>query len=152
MKRIRSRAISEISAFRPRIDPVDQVVLSVKHAIPEWLPLAYAALCQREEAIEVEEAKKMGLETTVMLAKAREAVRKTSTTGQTSDPCMPMGQVSYNPFGIGRASDHVQIQSRPDLPPFDEALVSRVVDEIFWPAQESPKPVTSGDTLKTEVR
>jgi len=143
MKRIRSRAICEISTFRPCINPVDQVVLATKHAIPEWLPLGYAALCQREEPIEIEEAKKLGLEITVMLAKAREAVRKTSAADQSSNSFSSIGNNSIRP-----ASSDFRVyppwfgqknhQINPDPTPFDKALVSRVVDEIFWPAQTLP--------------
>jgi len=75
MQRVRSRAIMEIDTFYPAIDPVDKVVLAVKHNVPKWLPLAYAALCQRADPIEIEEGQKLGLETTVLLAKARERVR-----------------------------------------------------------------------------
>jgi len=137
MNRIRSRAIAEVLNFRPRIDPVDQVVLAVKHDIPEWFPLGYAALCQREEAIEVEEAKKLGLETTVMLAKAREVVRKTSSAVQPSKHSASFGEMTPPPtgffnhvLGLGQTS---QIQATQDPAPFDTALVSRVVNEIFWP-------------------
>jgi hypothetical protein len=75
MNRVRSRAITEINIFHPRIDPVDQVVLAVRHSVPEWLPQAYAAICKRAKPIEIDDARKLGLETTVLLAKAREGVR-----------------------------------------------------------------------------
>jgi hypothetical protein len=75
MHRVRSRAITEINIFHPRIDPVDQVVLAVRHNVPEWLPQAYTAICKRAEPIEIDDARKLGLETTVLLAKAREGVR-----------------------------------------------------------------------------
>ena len=75
MYRVRDRAIMEIETFYPPIDSVDKVVLAVKHNVPEWLPPTYAALCQRADPIDIEEGRKLGLETTVLLAKARERVR-----------------------------------------------------------------------------
>jgi hypothetical protein len=133
MKRIRSRAIAEILSFRPRIDPVDQVVLAVRHDIPEWLPLGYAALCQREEAIEVEEARKLGLETTVMLAKAREIVRKNAGAVAVQTPiAMSFG------FGRNQTHQHTQVRTNQDPEPFDAALVSRIVNDVFWPSPVLP--------------
>lgn len=114
MHRIRSRAIAEISNFCPCIDPVDQVALAVKHDVPEWLPRGYAALCQRAEPIEIEEAMKLGIETTVKLAKARETVR--------------------------RASDYAQSLKMPDSARFDDDLVTGVICDIFWPASNLPAP------------
>jgi hypothetical protein len=90
MHRIRARAIQEIETFRPGIAPVDQVVLAVKHNVPEWLPPAYTAICQRADPIDIEEARRLGLETTVLLAKVREKVR--------SDPVRPV--VAPLPSGI----------------------------------------------------
>jgi hypothetical protein len=78
MVHVRSRAITEIDIFNPWIDPVDQVVLAVRHNVPKWLPQAYTAICQRADPIEIEDARKLGLETTVLLAKSRETVRNTS--------------------------------------------------------------------------
>jgi hypothetical protein len=138
MKRIRSRAITEISTFRPRIDPVDQVVLAVKHNIPEWLPLAYAALCQRDDPLEVEEAKRLGIETTVLLAKARERVRKDSNAAPNhfSSPA----SVAAKPIWDEDPSFQPQQLRAPDPAPFDASLVDRVLQEIFWPAPVLPKP------------
>jgi hypothetical protein len=134
MKRIRSRAISEVSTYRPQINPVEQVLLAHAHNVPDWLPLAYAALCQREEAIEVDEAKKLGLETTVMLAKARETVRKISGARQTSKSFLS------NEAPLSQMSEDGHAQVKPDPAPFEMALVRRVVDGIFWPTPALPKP------------
>jgi len=109
MHRVRSRAIIEIDNFQPRIDPVDQVVLAVKHDVPEWLAPAYAALCQRADPVGIEEARKLGLETTVLLAKAREVARnhvRTDTpplltpgpsSTSNSDRCVAQPQFPWSP-------------------------------------------------------
>lgn len=113
MGRIRSRSIAEIFKFWDHIDAVDQVVMAVKYHVPEWLPLGYATLCQRPEPIEIEEAMKLGIETTVKLAKAREAVRS--------------------------ASNQAQSGKTPTLPySFDADLVTSVIDDIFWSTSASP--------------
>jgi hypothetical protein len=142
MNRIRSRAIAEVVNFQPRIDPVDQVVLAVKHAIPEWLPLGYAAICQREDAIEVEEAMKLGLETTVLLAKARERVRKANDRAQIVPPVVP----PWISFDGGFSSSTYPLPPVPDSStPFGASLVDRVLEEIFW--RPPPPPI-----LETEPR
>jgi hypothetical protein len=122
MKRVRTRAIKEIFDFWPRIDPVDQVVLAVKHNVPDWLPLAYAVLCQRDDPIEIDEAKKLGLETTVMLAKAREIVRRTADAENGA-----VLKDSRGPTGSGKRP------CRSDATPFSAPLVNHVINEIFWP-------------------
>lgn len=137
MKRIRSRAITEILSFRPRIDPVEQVGLAVKHGVPDWLPIAYAALCEREDAIEIEEAIKLGLETTVLLAKARERVRKTNT--KPLRDAVPCGL-----FGGLRPSV-------PDPAPSDASVVDRILEEIFWPAPAKlpdPGPLDNSEAAR----
>lgn len=76
MARVRSRAIKEINDFRPPIDPVDQVILAVKHNVPDWLPTAYAALSRRKEPIRHDEGERLGMKTTTSLAEARESIRE----------------------------------------------------------------------------
>ncbi|KAI0826004.1 hypothetical protein BC629DRAFT_1452231, partial [Irpex lacteus] len=57
--RIRSRAIAALSPLTPTstssvtqlLDPVDMLVLAVKHDVPQWLEPAYVALCMREHPL-----------------------------------------------------------------------------------------------------
>lgn len=76
MKEVRARAIREIDTFRPYINPVDQATLALEHDVPHWRPIAYAALCQREQPITAAEGKRLGIETLILLMEAREAVMK----------------------------------------------------------------------------
>ncbi|KAF7986040.1 hypothetical protein HWV62_41402 [Athelia sp. TMB] len=112
MSRVRSQSVAEIFKLWNEIGPVEQVMMAVKHHVPEWLPLGYAAICKRPEPIEVEEALKLGLETTVKLAKAREGIRG----------------------AIGRSSELRSTSSHL----FDEDLVAMIIDDIFWPTPISP--------------
>lgn len=135
MKRIRTRAIAEIIGFRPRMDPVDQIVLALKHDVPEWIPLGYAALCQRDDPLEVEEAERLGIRTTALLAKARERVRKIG--GALRD--------NYDreilPWEKNAASILSGEITPPTPNPFDVSLVDRVLKEIFWPEPERSEKV-----------
>ncbi len=54
------------------IDPVQKVELSIKFDVPNWLVPAYTAICVREEPLTVGEAERMGIETAIKLASARE--------------------------------------------------------------------------------
>lgn len=74
-----TRVIAQIINFPPPdLDPVDQVALAIKLDTPDRLPSAYTALCQRDEALQLVEARKLGIETTVLVARARELLMKSS--------------------------------------------------------------------------
>ncbi|KAH7928354.1 hypothetical protein BV22DRAFT_1005071 [Leucogyrophana mollusca] len=75
MDRVRERALEEIDSMPP-VDPIRRIVLAKKHDVAEWLVPAYAALCRRVEPLNVLEAVEIGLETTVLVATAREKVRE----------------------------------------------------------------------------
>ncbi|KAI0922750.1 hypothetical protein AcV5_009643 [Taiwanofungus camphoratus] len=128
--KVRERAILEIDRHRPRIDPVEKIVLANKHSIPKWLTPSYEAICQRAHPLEIAEAEKLGLVTTVLLARAREAVR------QEFDPSRP---------------SPVSISTRILVPPeevlrYNSGRVSAIVQEVFWPPLSpppSPSPAPS---------
>ncbi|EMD36835.1 hypothetical protein CERSUDRAFT_114751 [Gelatoporia subvermispora B] len=111
---IRERAIREIDAYTPVIDPVDKIVLGEKYDVLEWLYPSYEALCQRRSSITLVEAAKLGLTTTALLAQAREEVRACA------------GLVSYAYLGQGMQ----------DQPLYDSTNVANVVRRVF--AQLSP--------------
>jgi len=69
-ERIRQLAINTIG--KKDLPPVDLIFLAEKYDVDQWLRRAYIALCQRREPLEVEEARKLGFEKTVLVAKARE--------------------------------------------------------------------------------
>ncbi|KZT07596.1 uncharacterized protein LAESUDRAFT_724556 [Laetiporus sulphureus 93-53] len=73
-QKIRERAINEITTHHPPLDPVERLALAAKHDVPQWLKSAYVELCQRTRALSPLEAKRLGLETAMRLAGAREAV------------------------------------------------------------------------------
>jgi len=65
-----SRSVREqlrkIDIFNPRNRSGRiQVVLAVRHECPQMAPQAYTAICQRADPIEIEDARSLGLETTV---------------------------------------------------------------------------------------
>jgi len=71
-EKIRKRAIKELENAQPATDPVTKVMLALKHDIPEWLQPAYVLLCERPDPLDEAEAEKLGISTTVKVAKARE--------------------------------------------------------------------------------
>ncbi|EPT02470.1 hypothetical protein FOMPIDRAFT_1118284 [Fomitopsis schrenkii] len=72
---IRALAIRELQKLEVR--PVDAIVLSRKYDIGgRWTLAAYAALCQRADALTLDEAGHLGLETTVRIAQLRERVQR----------------------------------------------------------------------------
>ena len=76
---IRALAINSIQSLN--ITPVDRIVISRDYDISgRWTLAAYTALCDRPEALTLEEASRLGLETSVRIAQMREQMR--STTGR----------------------------------------------------------------------
>jgi hypothetical protein len=76
MEKIRNRAITALDYMD--LSPVERIVLAVNHDIPTWLKPAYFDLCIRQEALREDEARELGLSTTVKLACARERLREES--------------------------------------------------------------------------
>ena len=69
-ERIRRLAIYAIG--KQDLRPIDLIRFAEKYDVDEWLRGAYIALCQRPEPLEVEEAKELGFEKTILVARARE--------------------------------------------------------------------------------
>lgn len=72
--KIRARSVREIESFQSQLDPVERVVLAVRHNVPRWLNGAYQELCQRTNTLSEEEGEKLGLSTVIKLMKARETL------------------------------------------------------------------------------
>ncbi|KDQ56643.1 hypothetical protein JAAARDRAFT_194625 [Jaapia argillacea MUCL 33604] len=129
--KIRGRAIREIDSFRhPRIDPVEKIVLAGKRDIPEWLAPSYEDICQRVNPLEVEEAEKLGITMAVKLMRAREAIRERS--------CSNTAKARGTRRRV--ATPPPQFPSSAESPsrPYDESLVSEIIQETFWPSPPVP--------------
>ena len=70
--KIRARSIRELEATQARVDPIERIVLAVRHNIPQWLSGAYQELCQRQDSLSEEEGERLGLPTVIKLMRARE--------------------------------------------------------------------------------
>jgi hypothetical protein len=134
MEKIRQRAIREIISSRPRIDPVEKIVLAEKHNIGDWLAPSYVSLCQRANPLEEWEAEKLGIRVAVKLARAREAVRENCLHDRPPSPDPP------SPPWIPNLPEQPQEFSR-DYEPYDASEVARIVNEVFWP------PMTTRPTI-----
>ena len=76
--KLRDRAIDELSLLRSSMDAIERVHLAQRFDIDSWLKPAYEQLSERQRPLEVWEAEKIGLRTTVLLARAREEVLRMS--------------------------------------------------------------------------
>ncbi|KAJ7092814.1 hypothetical protein B0H15DRAFT_832572 [Mycena belliarum] len=100
-QRLRECAINAIDYSRwPQswlivIDPIEKIVLAERHDIPHWLRIAYVAICERGRPLEESEAEKIGYRKTILLARAREAIRNP----QHDPPALTVSR-PYSP-GIG---------------------------------------------------
>jgi len=119
MDRVRQRAIRQIISHRPRIDPINKIVLAEKHDISHWLAPAYASICQRTNPLEEWEAEKLGLNIAIKLARAREALRELY-----SGSHLP----AAHPDSI-----EVISEDEPEYEPYNILTVNSIVDEVFFP-------------------
>ena len=129
MEKVRNRAIRELDAFD--LDPVDKIVLAVDHHVQKWLKPAYVALCQRKDPIREEEGEKLGLDTMVKLARAREYARDPSWVPQLQiiDGQKPHAEAFQT---IGWHGERVTPEK------LNTARVELVVTKIFWPTWACP--------------
>ena len=126
MDKIRQRAIRELTSLS--VDPVDKIVLAVKHNIPDWLAPAYVSLCLRPTTLEENEARRLGWSVTVKLFRAREEVRALGSRGPQSGlssfgPPVPHGQ-----FGQISGSYHGNR--------YDDKVL-QIIHQVFWPSADS---------------
>lgn len=114
---IRERAIKEISAFRPPLEPVQLIELAHRHDVPQWLEPAYCALCQRPQPMNEAEVNKVGLQVAVKISQARDALRWAKARQNTRLTRTQQGRWK-NPWEGNT---------------FVESEVRRVVKDTFWP-------------------
>ncbi|KZV75765.1 hypothetical protein PENSPDRAFT_538216, partial [Peniophora sp. CONT] len=69
---IRALAIEQLSDSAP---PLQRLVLSRAHDVPEWRVPAYVALCLRPQALSESEAEKLAVQDVVRIMSTREAIR-----------------------------------------------------------------------------
>ncbi|CCL99366.1 uncharacterized protein FIBRA_01384 [Fibroporia radiculosa] len=128
--RIRERAIREIDGHYPRVDPVVKIVLATMYSIPQWLAPSYEAICQRANPLEVDEAIKLGTETTTLLARAREAVRQ--------EPIESRPALTPPPPESGGVA-WPGLTTTDSYEPYRSPRVAEIVREVFWPpSPEAP--------------
>ncbi|KAJ6552236.1 hypothetical protein DFH09DRAFT_1167431 [Mycena vulgaris] len=124
--------------MRITIDPIEQIVLVERHNVPNWLPIAYAVICERSDPLDESEAEKIGYRKTVLLARARETVRN------------PQYNPPETPSPMLTPLHGLPAQHSPPSSPFppsshlngfyhNRARVDAIVSEIFFP------PVKAGE-------
>jgi hypothetical protein len=73
---VKDLAIRELEEMSMSMSHIDKIVLYHNCGVDEsYLLSCYSALCSREETITVEEGLKLGIETALQLARARECAR-----------------------------------------------------------------------------
>ena len=155
--KIRARSIRELEAIQSRVDPIERIVLAVRHNIPQWLSGAYQELCQRQDSLSEAEGERLGLSTVIKLMRAREILLCGS-----SIPHFPPVRMNRTPvmsstsarFAAGMhvmesapvrpgwlASDDIFSSFHTGAtvePRFDPQRVADVVREVFSPESSQP--------------
>lgn len=129
--KIRERAIAALTPGPTpygthAIDPVDMVVLAVKHDVPQWLEPAYVVLCMREQPLEEDEGEKLGVIAAIRLAKVRERYWR-------EQASQPEGRLEED-IRLGHVSTQRRISVLLGQPPCPKrARATQIVHEVFWP-------------------
>jgi hypothetical protein len=91
-----------IKQLVPITSPIDKVVLGRRHSITEWLSEAYSAICERRDALTLEEGIRLGMEDVIKIAAVRQ--------GEQSSTFKPTEQLDVlKTFGL------LDIAARSDL-------------------------------------
>lgn len=114
--KIRTRAVREITAQRQSLSAVEIIVLAIRHDVSGWLAQAYADLCRRPYPLDELEAERLGARITARVGRARENIL----------------EETYRTTWQKRYGSRY---TPPDAP--DEELISRVVNDVFWPGDAS---------------
>lgn len=79
---IRSLAIERLE---PIANPIEKIVLSHSHSIPEWLPAAYVSLCQRPYPLTAAEIRAIQAEDVELVMSVRETIIRAQLPLETSE-------------------------------------------------------------------
>ena len=55
--------------------PIDKIVIGRRHNVLDWLVNAYGAVCERTDALTLDEAKLLGMEDVVKISSLRQDIR-----------------------------------------------------------------------------
>ncbi|KAJ3527174.1 hypothetical protein NMY22_g9882 [Coprinellus aureogranulatus] len=121
-------AIDGLEKRMSQFTPVDRILLSRRFDIDHWLRPAYVDLCRREKSLSIAEAQQLGLETTTLMAQAREAFveEKAGWRRRRRSPSPPPPDVMY----YGKGCEAVLESLRED--PLQLAA-ERAITDIFFP-------------------
>jgi len=133
-EKIRRRAIRQIDNSDAQLDPVEKVVLAVKHTIPQWLLPAYQELCERQDSLTLEEGMKLGMPTVIKLMRAREMLVHDSSypglrqggVSSSSQFLMHQPHITARPVFLDFFEDGPQTRGR-----YNSARVVQVVKQVF---------------------
>ncbi|PCH36775.1 hypothetical protein WOLCODRAFT_109167 [Wolfiporia cocos MD-104 SS10] len=129
--KIRDHAIREIDQHRPRINPIEKIILGFRFHVPQWLLPSYVAICQRGHPLEVEEAHKLGLELSVQLASAREAIRLESSIRLAQRANGARSQAAVTTPSSERSAPWVGLTILDEPQPYDGSRVAEIIRSTF---------------------
>lgn len=73
---MRSNAIEHLTPRLGSVSPISRILLGRKHSVAHWITSGYSDLAKREDAVSLEEAGKVGLETALLIQHVRESLWK----------------------------------------------------------------------------
>lgn len=73
---MRNNAIEHLTPRLSNVSPDDRILLGRRHSVAHWISSGYEDLTKREDAVSLEEAGKIGLETALRIQHVRESLWK----------------------------------------------------------------------------
>ncbi|KIM85851.1 hypothetical protein PILCRDRAFT_5473 [Piloderma croceum F 1598] len=62
--------------------PIDKIVLGQRHGVTDWLLDSYRAICERSDALTLDEANRLGMENVVKISSLRQDIRRVGSLGR----------------------------------------------------------------------
>jgi hypothetical protein len=94
---IKALAIKQLASLA---SPIDKIVLGRRHHVFDWLSNAYREVCERDAALTLEEANRLGMDDVVKISSFRQDIRRGFGHHNIVSPCV---EDLRNAFGLNSA-------------------------------------------------
>jgi hypothetical protein len=152
IKHSTTRAISdafknEISTRTAPLPIVERIILARGHGVSEWLVAAYSELVERNEDITIEEAERLGEETTVHLCRVRETAVGGSGIGFNTMPSRRVQKLFEEELRLAEANGELYKYSLKTQTAGSDTLVEGGANWSFRGSILKKRVTTSGSRL-----
>ncbi|KAG8912883.1 hypothetical protein FRC01_004846 [Tulasnella sp. 417] len=140
----RARLIKEMSDIinQGGIAPLDRIEASIQGRISDWLHPAYKELCDREEGVTGDEAKRLGMDRLAAIYRVRDRQHAKAAAQQARTAAESAYAAAQNSFGATRVTGMVNTLSTPWIDPAHQQQRQGL---YYDPQQGPPQPWQNTD-------